>query len=117
MATMEFVIEGLEEQHPQPLVKKAVLSLSSVLVAPPEILHKFRVITQPALALDEIEKHEAVEKLEGIPMSPGLILGLAKKVLLKNLSRSLLIPKKLVSNLFNIEGVIMGLLDVKWRDK
>ncbi|OGP83457.1 MAG: hypothetical protein A2V87_00360 [Deltaproteobacteria bacterium RBG_16_58_17] len=94
VASMKSVVERLEEHHFQPFLEKRVQRLFGIPIGGPEGLQEIGVATQPSLALDEIEEHDAIHELECMVVRPRFVFGLLGEVVLQYCEESLVFFEK-----------------------
>src|SRR5260221_14777624 len=84
MAFVKLVIKSFKEKHLEPPGEECVLFVFGMIIAAPERPQEVFIATRPSFALDEIQEHAAIEKLQSVVMRPGRVASLLQKVFLKN---------------------------------
>ena len=116
MSTVEFVIKRLKEEDVEPAVDEGICRYVCILIELPECPQKVGVIVKPALALDKVEEHAAVEELQGEIVRPPTIFCLSRQVVQKDLEDGAVVFKESLCDGFDIEGFFMTGLDFEGRD-
>ncbi len=113
-AVLPAVVKGLEEEDGEPFGVKGIRTLPGLAVGPPEVPHPVPVgpafgAQKPPLAGDEVQEHDAVEKLMGIIPGPGrpIVRVLLRQVLPDAMEGLAIIPEELLGDPVDAEGVPM----------